>query len=162
MRQEENVKLIVAYAVVLGIAYLALGVAELALGIQYLLWSNENVSLAGIVPADILGGFASLVIGATFLFSSSVLRGARESWGYIIVGLFLSAVYGVLYMLIVGADGLNTWLSYVAGEGDWTWDWLTSGTAGPGLLRPEIWLFLASLPLAYLTLRALKQFHVVS
>lgn len=161
MRQE-NVKLIVAYAVVLGIAYLALGVAELALGIHHLLLSNENASLAGIVPADILGGFASLVIGATFLFSLSVLRGARESWGYIIAGLFLSAVYGVLYMLIVGADGLSTWLSYVAGEGNWTWDWLTSGTAGPGLLRPEIWLFLASLPLAYLTLRALKQFHVVS
>jgi predicted membrane-bound dolichyl-phosphate-mannose-protein mannosyltransferase len=160
MRQE-NIKLIVAYAVVLGIAYLALGVAELVLGIYNLIWHSENASLAGIVPADILGGFASLVIGATFLGSASLLRGVRESWGYIIAGLFLSAVYGVLYMLIVGADGLNTWLSYVAGEGDWTWDWLTSGAAGPGLLRPEIWLFLVSLPLAHQTLRALKQFNVV-
>jgi hypothetical protein len=160
MRQG-NEKLVAAYAVALGAAYLALGAVELALGLHNLLWLSENASLAGIVPADVLGGFASLVTGATFLSAISVLRGVRESWGYVIVGLFLSAVFGVLYMLIVGADGLSTWLSYVAGEGEWTWEWLTSGSAGTGLLRPEIWLFLASLPLAHLTLRALKQFNVL-
>lgn len=146
---------IVVYSAILGAAYTVLGVAESALGMLNLL-SPITDTLAG-VPADILGGFAALVIGLAYLRGAIPLsRGSRESLGYILVGTFLSAIFGTLYLLIVCADGLGALLALLEGE-EWTWEWLTKGSAGPGLLRPEIWLFFASLPLAYLTWKNTKK-----
>ena len=156
MRQKVENRWIVIYAVSLGIAYIILGVVEFTLGIYNLLSPMNNVNLIGVVPADIFGGFATLVIGASYFSAVSLLRGKHESLGYILVGLLLSAVFGIIYLLIVCADGFETLLASLKGEA-WTWEWLTSGSAGTGLLRPEIWFFFMSLPLAYLTLRKTKK-----
>jgi hypothetical protein len=153
MKQEVK-KTIVAYAVVLGALYIAFGVMELGL------WICGYEGLGGVVPPDHFGAFAALVAGATYLSTISLLKGVRESWGYVLAGLLLSAILGIVYLLIACADGLGTLLSTLEG-GEWTWEWLTSGTAGTGLLRPEIWLFFASLPLAYLTLRTLRLFNIL-
>jgi len=150
-RKVEN-RWIVIYAVVLGIIYIIFGAAEFVLGIYNLFSSMGNAGFIEVIPADIFGGFAALVIGSTYLSALSLLKGLRESLGYILVGLFLSVVYGAIYLLIVCADGFGTLLASLEGEA-WTWEWLTRGSAGSGLLRPEIWLFFMSLPLAYLTLR---------
>jgi hypothetical protein len=56
-------------------------------------------------------------------------KGTRESWGYVLVGLFLSAVFGILHLLMVCADGLSGLLTFLEG-GEWTWEWLTGGSAG--------------------------------
>jgi len=76
--------------------------------------------------------------------------------GFMLVGAFLSSVFGVLYLLIVLADGIEALLSSLSG-GEWTWNWLTDGAAGTGILRPEIWLFLASLPLAFFALKRARE-----
>ena len=152
MKQKDENRWIVIYAVVLGIVYVIFGAAEFALGIYNLFSSTGNVGFVEVVPADIFGGFAALVIGSTYLSAISLLKGFCEALGYILVGLFLSVVYGAVYLLIVCADGFGTLLASLEGEA-WTWEWLTRGSAGPSLLRPEIWLFFMSLPLAYLTLR---------
>jgi len=151
MKQKVENRHVVIYAMILGVAYVIFGATEFMLGIYNLFSPMDNASLVG-VPADIFGGFAALVVGASYLSAISLLKGARESWGFILVGMLLSAVFGVIYLLIVCADGFRTLLASLEGEA-WTWEWLTSGSAGPGLFRPEIWLFFISLPLAYLTLR---------
>jgi hypothetical protein len=161
MKQRVESRWIVIYAMILGIAYVILGATEFTLGIYSLFSPMDNINFVGVISADIFGGFAAIVIGATYLSATSILRGKYELWGYILIGLFLSIVYGAIYLLIVFADGFEALLAYWGGEGEWTWEWLTSGTAGPGLLRPEIWLFLASLPLAYLTLGALRQLNIL-
>ncbi|MGC8563797.1 MAG: hypothetical protein ACP5I2_06410 [Fervidicoccaceae archaeon] len=144
----------VYYASILGVAYVFFGAVELFLGARGLLSAEGSASFWG-APADVLGGFASLVIGASYLSSLEMLRGKYESMGFILVGAILSSVFGILYLLIVLADGIEASLSALSG-GEWTWDWLTTGSAGTGVLRPEIWLFLASLPLALFVLKKVR------
>jgi len=154
MKRKVKNRRIAIYAMMLGVGYIIFGVAEFTLGIYNLFSPMGDASLVG-VPADIFGGFAALVIGATYLSAISLLRGVRESWGFILVGMLLSAAFGVTYSLIVCADGFGTLLASLEGEA-WTWEWLTRGRAGSGLQRPEIWLFFMSLPLAYLTQKNAK------
>jgi len=145
---------IAVYAIMLGIAYVIVGASEFALGL-WDLFSLGTVNFFG-VPIDLFGGFAAVVIGATYLGAVLVLKGRYESLGFILIGTFLSAVFGVLYLLIVGADGFKSLLAFWEGQ-EWTWEWLTKGSADSGLFRPEIWLFFASLPLAYFTLKITKK-----
>ncbi|MGC8940359.1 MAG: hypothetical protein ACP5KU_07690 [Candidatus Bathyarchaeia archaeon] len=146
---------IAAYAAILGSIYLMIGVAEFAAGLWDLFQPSPVGNLFGL-PADIFGGFSALVIGCAYLGGTSFWKGKHESLGFIFVGTLLSAVFGALYLLIVCADGFGTLLASLEGEA-WTWEWLTRGRAGSGLLRPEIWLFFVSLPLAYFALRKTKR-----
>jgi len=161
MREKSMVELhkkyrrIAVYAIMLGIAYVIVGTSEFALGLWDLLAPGTAVNFFG-VPVDLFGGFAAAVIGATYLGVVPLLKGKYESLGFILIGALLSAIFGVLYLLIVGADGFGTLLAFWKGQ-EWTWEWLTKGSAGSGLFRPEIWLFFASLPLAYFTLRITKK-----
>ena len=155
MKLKERNRQIAVYAITLGVVYVIVGAVEFALGLWNLLSLETTVSFLG-VPIDLFGGFATLVIGAIYFGAVPLLKGKHESLGFILVGTLLSAIFGVLYLLIVGADGFGTLLASWEGE-EWTWEWLTSGSAGPGLFRPEIWLFFASLPLAYFTLRTTKK-----
>jgi hypothetical protein len=156
MKQKVENRWVVIYAMILGVTYIILGVTEFALGIYNLFSPMNNASLVGVVPADIFGGFAALTIGASYLSAMSLLKGVRESLGFVLIGTLLSTVFGVIYLLIVCADGFETLLASLEGEA-WTWEWLTRGSAGSGLLRPEIWLFFMSLPLTYLTLRTARK-----
>jgi len=148
-------KSMVAYAVILGILYIIIGSIEFATGLWDLLAPGAAESILG-MPIDLFGGFATLVIGAAYFGAISLWRGKYDSLGFVFVGVLLSVAFGALYLFIVGADGFGTYLAYLDGE-DWTWEWLTSGTAGPGLLRPEIWLFFASLPLGIYALKTTRK-----
>lgn len=143
------------YAAVLGIIYTIIGAFEFTTGFWDLLSPGAAESLLG-MPVDLFGGFAALVIGAVYLGAMQLLKGKCESLGFVLIGVLLSVVFGALYLLIAGADGFEALLVFWKGE-DWTWNWLTSGTAGSGLLRPEIWLAFASLPLGYFTLKVTKK-----
>lgn len=147
-------KSMVAYAVILGILYITIGSIEFATGLWDLLAPGAAESILG-MPIDLYGGFATLVIGAVYFGAIPLWREKYESLGFVLVGVLLSVVFGALYLLIVGADGFGTYLAYLDGE-SWTWEWLTSGTAGPGLLRPEIWLFFVSIPLGIFAWRTTK------
>jgi len=119
-------KTIGIYALVLGVVYLAFGVIEVFGG------------AGDIIPGDLFGGFALAVIAATYLNGvKGLFNGEHQGLSFLIGGLFLSAIFGVLYLLLMGADGLM----YILGEAD-----EFSALAG---FRPAIGLFFLSLPLAY-------------
>lgn len=113
------------YALVLGVVYLAAGIIEVLGG-------------AGVIRGDLFGGFALVVIAATYLNSVKWLfNGEHKGLSFLIGGLFLSAVFGVLYLLLMSADGLM----YSLGEAE--------EFSLLAVFRPAIWLFFLSLPLAY-------------
>ena len=142
---------IAAYAAILGSIYLIIGAVEFAAGLWDLFQPGPAENLFGL-PADIFGGFSALVIGCTYLGGIPFWKGKYESLGFLLIATILSIVFGLLYFLITCADGFGTLLTTWEGE-EWTWEWLTLGTAGPGILRPEIWLALISLPLGYAVIK---------
>jgi len=81
------------------------------------------------IPADLFGGFALLVIGAVYLTGvSDLFSGKMEGVSFVLVGSILTGVFGILYILMMGADGLM----YLLGE-----------------VRPEILLFLTAVPVIW-------------
>ena len=155
------------YAAILGILYIAFGVLEVTLvfpGVKQIL---TNVIIDGItglyehkemmvrqivwqffnwIPADFFGGLVSLVIASTYITSIKGLRtGDFRGLSLLVGGLFLSVVFGVLYLLLMFADALN----FVIGEAE-----EFSALAD---LRPEIWLLVVAIPLAYQTWSMLKE-----
>jgi len=146
---------LVVYAVILGSIYLIIGVAEFTAGLWYL-FQPENAAAILNLPVDLFGGFSALVIGAAYLGGAFLWKGKIESLGFLLIATILSIVFGLLYFLIVCADGFSTLIAMWEGE-EWTWEWLTSGTAGPGILRPEIWLALISLPLGYSVIKTTRR-----
>ena len=143
------------YAIILGSIYLIIGAAEFIAGLWHLLQPEAAIAILNL-PVDLFGGFSALVIGAAYLGGILLWRGEIESLGFLLVATFLSIVFGLLYFLIVCADGFSILIATWEGE-EWTWEWLTSGTAGPGILRPEIWLALISLPLGYFVIKTTKR-----
>jgi len=120
-------KTIGIYAAVIGVVYLVLGVIEVFGG------------AGDVIPGDLFGGLALVVIAATFLYGiKSTFDGDHKGLSFLIGGLFLSAVFGILYLLLMGADGLM----FLLGEAD-EFSVLAD-------FRPAIWMFILSLPLAYL------------
>ena len=120
-------KTIGLYAVVLGVLYLVIGMIEVFGG------------AGDAIPGDLLGGLALVVIAVTFL--NGVKRsffGEHIGLSFLIGGLFLAAVFGILYLLLMGANGLM----FLLGEAE-EFSAVTE-------FRPAIWLFILSLPLAYL------------
>jgi hypothetical protein len=110
----------------------ALGVISFAIGLVEILGGSGET-----IPGDLFGGFVLVVMAATYLVGvKGTLRGRHEGLSFLIGGLFLTMVFGVLYLLMMGADGLM----YLLGDAE----------ALPKLsdVRPAIWIFILSLPLA--------------
>jgi len=141
-----------AYVAAIGLTYIIVGVLELANAAYTLFIAPEAkqplIGVTGIPADDIFGGLSALVIGAVFLRAIGLWRLERESMAYILGGTLLSAVFGVVYLLIFAADGLSALIALAAGE-EAEWLWLSE------LLRPEIWLFIASLPMALVSWRSM-------
>ena len=138
---------VAVYAALLGSIYIIVGMTEFIMGLWELFWPGTVGGFLGL-PADLFGGFSAVVIGAAYI-GSVLLWKERGSLGFLLTATLLSIIFGILYLLIVCADGFGMLL--------WTWEWLTAGTAGPGILRPEIWLALLSLPLGYFALKQPKR-----
>ena len=150
-------KYMAVYAVVLGVFYIIVGSVEFTTAFwNWFIKPGDNLSLLGLPCDDLFGGFAALITGAVFFGAIPLWKARYEAIGFALVGALLSVTLGVVYLLIVGADGLETLLAYLSGE-EWTWEWLTAGTLGVGFLRPEIWLAFLSAPLGYTALKAAKR-----
>lgn len=111
----------------------ALGVISLAVGLVEILGGSEEA-----IPGDIFGGFVLVVMAATYLSGvKGTLQGRHDGLSFLIGGLFLTMVFGVLYLLMMGADCLM----YLLREAE----------ALPTLAdaRPAVWIFVLSLPLAH-------------
>ncbi len=98
-----------------------------------------EISGAGIVPNDIFGGFVLLVISATFL------RGiAGNEPAYFYFASLMLAVFGVLYLLVFLANGLD---AVILGD-----EWSPASN-----MRPEILFIPLALPGVWLMNRVRKE-----
>jgi len=113
-----------AYMVVLALITLILGIAEIACG-----FGLELSLPMPYIPSDIFGGFALLVISATF--SKGAL--SEEPRAHLYIGSILLAIFGLLYILVFLANGLD---SVILGE-----EWQPLGD-----IRPEMFILLLSIP----------------
>jgi len=125
------------YALVFGALCLIFGITEIV---------SVPLGIDSMIPADLFGGFVMLVTGAVYLTGLNDLLAEREEgFSFAIVGTLLLAVFGILYTLMIGAYGLM----YLIGEAE-----EFSIISG---LRPEIWLFAASIPAAIYFVRKRKE-----
>lgn len=120
------------YAIVLGLLYIGIGAAKIVLQVS-------GIGRVGVIPgSDALGGLFFFVIAATYLTGvKGAVNGEYRGLSFLLGGFFLSLVYGIVYILIIGGNAV----SYVLGEGDFLW--LVQFT-------PSVWLFIIALPFGYL------------
>ncbi|MHA1770519.1 MAG: hypothetical protein ACTSYL_12405 [Candidatus Thorarchaeota archaeon] len=149
-----DIQLIAIYAVLLGILYALVGAIKFLTGIMDLVALGDSEGILGIRP-DIYGGLATLVIGSSYLATIPLWKGKYESIGFALMATILSIIFGVLYLLMVGADGMSALLAYWDGA-EWTLEWLTNGTTGAGIFKPEIWLAFVSIPLGYFIFKKIR------
>lgn len=132
------------YSPSVGVAYLILGVMELLNAVYTTLLKPGAeaplIGLTGIPPGDWFGALSSILIGILLLMP--LLSEGWDALAYMLGGTLLSAVFGVLYVLILGS---NT-LSAVLAGGEELRAWLAGGWLTYAL-RPEIWLFVSAVPL---------------
>ena len=119
------------YAFILGFLYLTIGPLEVAGGIE-----KYNI------PADFWTGLALLVVAANYLYAVKGLwRGEFKGISFLFTGFILSTVFGFIFILLMGADGLL----YLLGE--------VEEFSPIADFRPEIWLFIASTPITAFLLK---------
>ncbi|MEN3036543.1 MAG: hypothetical protein ABC588_04150 [Candidatus Methanosuratincola petrocarbonis] len=111
-----------AYAIVLGVGYVATAVAE-ASGCQMFPGRTLNIAVLLVISATYLAGVKGLMAGRT------------EGISFLMGGVLLSCAIGGLDMLIMGADGLM----YLLGE--------TDGFVVISKTSPSILLLALALPL---------------
>jgi hypothetical protein len=148
MRFNKNVgTALAAYSFGIGIVYAIFGILEILVGWGEFVGTGglliQPTELAGVnvVPPDVFGGIMLIIIGAVYLTGvRQQAQGEREGLSFLIVGSLLAAVFFVVYVVIMLANGVG----YAFQFEDWLeWVWLDD-------LRPGIWLFLLALPGAYL------------
>ncbi|RJS84074.1 hypothetical protein CW702_02985 [Candidatus Bathyarchaeota archaeon] len=111
-----NNKVIMVHALLLGSIYLGVGLLEFTVALLNLLSVNGNELVIPNFPSrDLLGGFSSVVIGLVYSRAILLGRSRQESVGFIIVGSLLLAAFCIVYVLILLADGLGSFLSYMLG-----------------------------------------------
>jgi hypothetical protein len=136
-----------AYSFVIGILYAIFGILEILVGWEEFVGTGgpliQPIELAGVnvVPPDVFGGIMLIIIGMVYLTGVGQQgRGEREGLSFLLVGSLLAAMFFVVYIVVMLANGVG----YVFQFEDWLeWIWLVD-------LRPGIWLFLLALPGAYL------------
>jgi len=90
-----------------------------------------------LVPGNAMGVLVLVVIGATFLFGYNELnQGINEGVAYLMVGIVLSLIFGLLYVLVLSADAVS---AYVVGSEDFEEWTIIDG------IRPELYLAFLSL-----------------
>jgi len=140
MNSTIDFKIVSVSALILGMLYTAIGMLEM------LLVPLDIGGIKSLIPADVFGGMALIVIGTVYLSGvGSLWNNRMEGISFTLVGGILSGVIGVLYLMTMGADGMM----YLLGETE-----TFSVLAG---VRPAVWLLVVSLPLAYYLKRG--KFH---
>ena len=129
-------RLVASYSMALGLSYLAIGALEFlnAICSWFLPSMGPLVEWPGLPTDDLFGALSSMVIGLVFLYPVGLWRQKQEEIAFVLVGTILASTFGVIYVLASLAQALS---SLLAGGG--------LRVAFP---RPEVWLFLFSLPLA--------------
>ena len=99
----------------------------------------------GLIPRDFFGGAVLLLIGITYFAGvKGTFEGEYNGLSFVIGGMFLSVVFGALYMAIFFADVLS-WL-------------IESADTPPTIisLRPEVYMLGLILPLMVIVNRMVR------
>lgn len=116
------------FALVTGALYIATGILQALAG--------AGLFTLPLIPGSIMGSFVLIVIGSVFLFGRKELSESNpEGEAFIVVGILLSILFGILYLLVMGADAISAYVLSSEDFGDWT---LLDD------LRPELYLALLS------------------
>jgi len=108
-----KVKTIGIYSAIIGIAYMAYGLIEMTS------WATGPMNLPLSPSQDIFAGFILLIIGSILVYRIKALLDMKyEGLSFLFVGLVLSAIIGIMYILIMGADALD---AAILGE-SWEFD----------------------------------------
>jgi len=114
------------FALAVGIIYILFGIIQIIVGLGLV----SDITSALFIPADIFGGFVLLVIGAVFLYGYKEMKaGIHEGVAFVYFGIFLSLVFVIIYLLIMGADALS---AYGMGMEDFE-GWTPLDDVKPGL-----------------------------
>jgi len=109
------------------------GIYALFVGLLYMVAAVGEI--AGFLQRDLIGGVMLMVISVVYIYGAKRFL-QKKDFAFIVGGVFLSVIYGLLYLSIAFAN----YLEYLMGVKDFL------------LLRElriEIWLMLVSSPLIY-------------
>ena len=110
---DEKVRTIGIYSAIMGIAYIVYGVIEM-IG-----WAIGPMEVPLSPSADIFAGFILVIVGSILLYRVRSLLDMRyEGLSFLFVGLVLSAIIGIMYILTTLADALD---AIILGE-PWDFD----------------------------------------
>ena len=108
-----KLKIIGIYSGIIGALYIAYGI------IEAYSWVFGALNFPLYPSPDIMGAFILTLIGSVLLYRlPSLMNMKYEGLSFLFVGLVLSAIIGIMYILIMGADILDC---AVNGE-QWTFD----------------------------------------
>ncbi len=125
----KGLKPIALWTGLIGALYLLYG------SIEILMWVTGEFPFPLMPPGDALAGAMLIIIGSILLYRIRELIAMKyEGLSFLAGGLVLSGIIGIMYILIAGADMLN---SVVVGE-LWAFD--------PGYNMPAIVLAILLLP----------------
>ena len=97
-----KVRTIGIYSAIIGIAYIVYGLIEMVA------WAVGAVQFPLSPSPDIFAGFILLIIGSILVYRlKALLHMKYEGLSFLFVGLVLSAIIGMMYILIMGADALD-------------------------------------------------------
>jgi hypothetical protein len=140
-----NIKTVAGYALALGILYLAFGIITFV----------ANVAEWDLMPPiraeswGFFSGAALIFIGIVYFYGWRRLwRGEERGYSFFIVAFLLSVVFGIVALFVMAAHGIGAGMD--SGE-------FGSFVFVEEFFRPEIMLFLISLPLCLPTLRAIQK-----
>ncbi|MEZ5334793.1 MAG: hypothetical protein R2741_05945 [Methanolobus sp.] len=115
----------IMFAALAGVLYLSAGLLNMIEGL------GIDTGMAGLlfIPGDILGGFCLLVIGAVFLTGlKEMLQGINAGVSFVYVGILMSLVFMIVYLLIMGGNLLDSFIVPEDYEG-----WNVIETFRPGI-----------------------------
>lgn len=126
----EKIRVIGIYSAIIGSIYILYGLLEI------IAWAAGGLAFPLSPSPDIFAGFILAVIGSIAVYRVRDLLDMKyEGLSFFFVGLILSAIIGIMYLLIMGADLLD---AAIIGE-PWVFD---TATYNP----PAIVLFILLLP----------------
>ncbi len=109
----KNLRPIAIWTGVVGALYILYGAIEI------LMWFIGELRFPLMPPGDALAGSMLIIIGSILLYRiGDLIRMKYDGLSFLAGGLVLSGIIGIMYVLIAGAQALNSW---VVGE-PWTFD----------------------------------------
>ena len=115
------------FGALVGLLYLFFGIIRMIVWLGY----DAAWTTALYIPGD-AGGFVLIVISCVFLWGVKELKeGISEGAAYVYMGILLSLLFGIISLLMMGADAL----SYYTLGGDSSWSPLNN-------MRPALYLAL--------------------